>query len=223
MRKESGISKAITNLAGQMFQMKEITPDRYAAMKYPRILPMMRFCVHQYQVEDFGNLMTMDTNAMGGMMRLSTIVLTPNRGGQLPFLLIDTMEMKKKNLAYVEYYDCTKNGAVLPEMQRQKEEFAYIADYAEKPAWYVDRRTSYSLIKGGVGASTEELQKMVLTCAERYFEGAKQADTDMENLSGLKALQEDMCMLGNPSTATMTKVLGSEGARKFFEQVIMPV
>lgn len=218
-----GISAVLTKLAGQTFQLKEITPALYASMKYPKLLPMMRFCVHQYDAEGFGNLMTMDTSAMGGMMKLSTIVLTPNSGKQVPFLLIDTMEMKKKRLAYVEYYDCTKTGAILPGAEKQPQEFRHIPDYAEKPAWYVERRTPYSLIKGGEHVSAEELQEMVITCAKRYFEAAKGAEVNTENLIGLKAFQHDMCTLGNPSSDTMTKVLGSSGARTFFENVIMPV
>lgn len=218
------ISAELTRLAEQEFQLKEITPPQYASMKYPKLLPMMRFCVHQYAVEGFGNLMTMDTKAMGGLMKLSTIVLTPNSGKQVPFLLIDTMEMKKKRLAYVEYYDCTKEGAPAgADVLEQPQEFAHIPDYAEKAAWYVERRTPYSLIKGGEHASAQDLQKMVVTCVKRYFKSAKTAKADPQNLVGLKTFQQEMCTLGNPSTDTLTKVLGSDGARRFFETVIMPV
>lgn len=222
-KENGGISAAVVELAGQELNLKEITPARYASMKYPKLLPMMRFTVHQYEAEGFGHVMTMDTKAMGGMMKLSTIVLTPNSGKRLPFLLIDTMEMKKKSLAYVEYYDCTEGGAKLLDADGQQEEFKAIPDYAEKPAWYVQRRTPYSLIKGGEGVLTEELNRMVMTCAKRYFAAVKEAEVDAKNLVGLKAFQQDMCTLGNPSTDTMTKVLGVDGAKKFFETVIMPV
>lgn len=218
-----GISAAVAELAKQILDVKEITPAQYASMKYPKLLPMMRFTVHQYEIEGFGHMMTMDTKAMGGMMKLSTIVLTPDSGKRLPFFLLDTMEMKKKSLAYVEYYDCTKDGAKLPGADGQLEEFKALPDYAETPSWYVDRRTPYSLIKGGEGAPMEELNQMILTCAKRYFEAVKGAETDAENLIGLKVFQKDMCTLGNPSTNTMTKVLGADGARTFFETVIMPV
>ena len=222
-RKSGRISAAVVELAGRYLKLREITPARYASMKYPKLLPVMRFFVHQYEAEHFGNIMTMDTRAMGGMMKLSTIVLTPNGGKRLPFLLIDTMEMKKKSLAYVEYYDCTKDGAALPGADAQQEEFGGILDYAEKPAWYVERRTPYSLMKGGEGVVMEELDDMVMTCVKRYFEAMGNAEADEKNLVGLKAFQQDMCTLGNPSTDTMTKVLGADGAREFFENVIMPV
>lgn len=221
------MSGSVASIAAEMataaFPARKITPPAYAAMKYPRLIPMMRFGCVQYALEGYGNLFTMDTRAMGGMMRLSTVVFTPSEGAAVPLLLIDTMQMKKKSLAYVEYYDCTASGAVLPGSQGQKEEFAAIPDYAEKPAWYVARRTPYSLIKGGEGADAQVLEAMVRTCLMRYLQGAAQAHHDPSNLEGLRAFQQDMLRLGNPSSATLNKVLGEQGAQEMFRSVIMPI
>lgn len=221
------MSGSVTSLAVELakaaFPAREITPPAYAAMKYPRLLPMMRFTCHQYELEGYGNLFTMDTRAMGGLMQLSTVVFTPWAGAAVPFLLIDTMQMKKKSLAYVEYYDCTASGAALPKSEGQRAEFAQIPDYAEKPAWYIDRRTPYSLIKGGEGADPQALEAMVRTCLERYLSGAAEAPKDLANLTGLEAFQQDMLRLGNPSSATLNKVLGVQGAEEMFRSAIMPV
>lgn len=205
------------------FPAVEVTPAQYASMRYPKFLPMMRFTCRQYALEGFGNLFTMETRAMGGMMKLSTMVFTPYSGKSVPFFLVDTMEMKKKRLAYVEYYDCTAKGASLPESEGQRLEFASLPDYAEKPAWYTSRRTPWSLIKGGEGADTAALEAMVLTCVDRYLEGAKRAPSDPANLEGLRDFQRDMLTLGNPSSGTLSKVLGKEGAELAFKTAIMPV
>lgn len=222
----SGVSELSAWAAAQasgVFPASEVTPASYAAMKYPKILPVMRFTCRQYALEGFGNLFTMDTNAMGGLMKLTTLVFTPSAGGEVPFLLIDTMEMKKKRLAYVEYYDCTAGGASLPESENQGAEFAALPDYGEKPAWYVAKRTPYSLIKGGEGADTGALDAMVRTCLERYLRAAGNARRDSDNLEGLRAFQRDMLTLGNPSSATLEKVLGKTGAETMFRTAIMPV
>lgn len=221
------MSESVSSLAAELakaaFPAREITPPAYAAMKYPRLLPMMRFCCHQYELKGYGNLFVMDTRAMGGLMQLSTVVFTPWAGAAVPLLLIDTMQMKKKYLAYVEYYDCTASGTSLPEAEDQRSEFAQLPDYAEKPAWYVDRRTPYSLIKGGDGANSLALASMVRTCLERYLRAAAAAPRDSANLPGLEAFQQDMLRLGNPSSATLNKVLGERGAQEMFRSVIMPV
>lgn len=222
----SGVSKLSAWAAAQaskVFPASEVTPAEFAAMKYPKLLPVMRFTCRQYALEGFGNLFTMDTAAMGGLMKLTTLVLTPSAGGEVPFLLIDTMEMRKKRLAYVEYYDCTAKGASLPESEGQRAEFAALPDYVEKPAWYVSRRTPYSLIKGGDGADAGALEAMAKTCLERYLRAAGTARRDNANLEGLRAFQRDMLTLGNPSSATLEKVLEKEGAETMFRTAIMPV
>lgn len=217
------ISESIVKIAGEGAELRPVTPAQYIKMKYPRLLPLMRFNVSQYEVKGYGNLMTMDTNAMFGLMRLSTIVFTPSEGAALPFLLIDTMDMKNKHLAYVEYYDCTGGETVIPGSDKYVEKYREIPDYAEKEAWYIARRTPYSLIKGGENVSADALSSMVITCARDYLNAMKTAPKDPKNLVGLKSFQQDMMTLGNPSSDTLTKVLGDEGARGFFEKVIMPV
>ncbi len=209
--------------ANNYFSLKEDTPSEYLNMKYPKILPIMHFKVHRYKVDGFGTITTMDTNAMFGMMKLSTLVFTPSIGLNVPFLLIDTMTMKKKSLTYIEYYDCTKNGASLPCSDSQVNEFSKFKDYDEKAAWYVNRRTPYSLIKEKGDNSQEELDDMVLTCLKRYLEGAKSSDINKDNLIGLYNFQQEMLNKGNPSSETLNKVLGKDGAKSFFEKVIMPI
>lgn len=220
---EKTVVEQVIEKAMAAFPAREITPPQYAAMKYPKWLPMMRFACRQVTLEGFGNLFAMETRAMGGLMKLSTMVFTPYSGKSVPFFLADTMEMKKKRLAYAEYYDCTAKGASMPESAGQTAEFAALPDYAETPAWYTSRRTPYSLIKGGDGADAAALEAMLLTCADRYLNAAKEAPTDPDNLPGLRDFQRDMLVLGNPSSGTLSKVLGKEGAELIFKTAIMPV
>ena len=221
---EPNLPQLVTRKARAAFPSADVTQPKYAEMRYPKLLPLMRFTCHQYVLTGFGGLFIMETSAMGGMMKLSTMVFTPSSGKSVPFLLIDTMEMKKKQLAYVEYYDCTAHGsAPLPGAEGQRAEFAALPDYAEKPAWYVARRTPYSLIKGGEGADKAALEAMVLTCVDRYLAGAGASPVDPANLVGLRAFQSDMLTLGNPSSGTLNKVLGPKEAEIMFRQAIMPV
>ncbi len=217
------LTKKVVTLANEYFELKEDTPIEYSHMQYPKLLALMHFDIHRYSIDDFGTIMTMDTNAMFGMMKLSTYVFTPSRGISVPFLLIDTMLMKKKALAYVEYYDCTKDGAIMDSSYDQQTEFKNLPNYNEKPAWYIGRRTPYSLIKEKGNNSQEQLDDMVFTCLKRYLETAKKAPKNLNNLIGLKNFQQEMLDKGNPSSDTLNKVLGKKGARTFFETVIMPV
>ena len=64
---------------------------------------------------------------------------------------------------------------------------------------------------------------MVKTCLGRYLRAAGTARRHSANLEGLRAFQRDMLTLGNPSSGTLNKVLGKEGAEEMFKRAIMPV
>ena len=71
-------------------------------------MPMMKMKVNKYKFSDFGYIIVMRISMLN-LMRLTTISFTPN-GVNVLFLLIDTISMGKKRLAYVEFYNTsTKN------------------------------------------------------------------------------------------------------------------
>ena len=200
----------------ERFALREITSDQYRTMGSA----MMRFHLEQYEVDGLGNLCVLKTKAMLGLMRLTTVVATPNTGKNVPFLLIDTMDMGKKHLCYVEYYDCTAAGADRDLLLAAGAPYGDVADYAEKPAWYVSERMAGSLIKTGDRA---RLEQMALDALAAYREQAAAAPVKPENIAGLRAFQQRMVREGNPSTGALTRTLGKEGAEAFFQTAVMPV
>ena len=200
----------------ERFALKDVTPEKYRTMGSL----MMRFHLEQYQVEGLGNLCVLKTRAMLGLMNLTTVVLTPSSGKNVPFLLIDTMDMGKKHLCYVEYYDCTAAGADKDLLLAASAPYADVPDYAEKPAWYVQERMEGSLIKTGDRA---RLDRMATDALKAYAQQALAASVKAENREGLKAFQRRMIEEGNPSTAALTKTLGKEGAEAFFRTAVMPI
>lgn len=200
----------------ERFELRDVTPEKYRTMGSP----MMRFSLAQYAAEGLGNLCILRTKAMLGLMKLITVVVTPNTGRNVPFLLIDTMDMGKKHLCYVEYYDCTASGADRDLLLAAGAPYADVPDHAEKPAWYVSERMTGSLIKTGDRA---RLERMALDALTAYAEQAAAAPVKQENIAGLKTFQERMVREGNPSTAALTRTLGKAGAEAFFRTVVMPV
>ena len=198
------------------FPLKKITPEKYRTMGSL----LMRFHLEQYEVEGLGNLCVLKTRAMLGLMNLLTVVVTPSSGRNVPFLLIDTMDMGKKHLCYVEYYDCTQDGADKDKLLAASTPYADVENYAEKPAWYISERMAGSLIKTGDKA---RLDKMALDALTAYAQQAAATPVKPENIEGLKTFQQRMVKEGNPSTAALTRTLGKEGAEEFFRTVVMPV
>ncbi len=200
----------------ELFPLTDVTPAQYQTMGSS----LMRFYLKQYAVGGLGNLCVLRTKAMLGLMKLVTVVVTPSSGKNVPFLLIDTMDMGKKHLCYVEYYDCTADGADRDLVMAASAPYRDVADYAEKPAWYVKERMDGSLIKTGDKA---RLERMALDALKAYAKQAQAAPTKPENVAGLRTFQRRMIEEGNPSTAALTRTLGREGAEAFFRTVVMPV
>lgn len=219
----TALSEAVKALTAEKFKLIPADTKEYKSMKYPSAVPIMRFNTSQFRAEGLGNLFIMETSAMLGLMKLTTIVFTPLAKTALPFLLIDTMSMAKKNLCYVEYYDLTEDGCKVLKSESQKDEFADIPDYSETEAWYIARRTPYSLIKGGKGVKKDLLDDMVLKCIRRYISSATPCSNAAGHYENLKSFQREMIEKGNPSSSTLEKLLGKGGAAKMFETAIMPV
>ena len=45
--REAEFSRQVTQKALAAFPAREVTPATYASMKYPKLIPMMRFTCHQ--------------------------------------------------------------------------------------------------------------------------------------------------------------------------------
>ncbi len=206
---------------GGRFPLTELPAGGYASMRSPRLLPVLRFSVRRYAAEGLGNLFTMYTRGMGGLMQLATLVCTPNAGTDAPLLLVDVMAMAKKRAVFVEYYDLTAKGADCPALLRVAARYAQIADYPEKPAWYIEERAPYSLIKGG--SDEAALLSMLADSVAAYADGCREKTVPRaENLAGLRAFVDRMAIEGNPSSAAMRRVLGESGAERFFRMAVMP-
>lgn len=202
---------------------KEVPVGSYARMQYPIWFPCFRFKVKEYFIENFGNVMIMQTKAMARMY-LVTMSFTPSLGTDLPYLLIDSMSLGKKRSVFVEYYDCTTRKQAPNALVAVAAQYKHLPEYEEKKAWYVPLRTSYSLMKGNTKKEEAELVCMLLGEVRAYV---KLAQTKKErkpgNIEGLRTLRERMIREGNPSTNILTKMLGEEGAAGFYRSYIMPL
>jgi hypothetical protein len=217
------LTEKMLECIGSYLKLKPADIGSYAQMHWPKLLPLMHLHARSYHVDKYGSIFAMNTHVAGDMMDLATIVCTPNAGGDVPVLLIDIMKMKQKQAVFVEYYDCTENGAEDDRLQKVKQTYDSLEDYAEKPAWYVKERTKDSLIKGG--RDWESLKKMAAASMHAYAEMAAshpQGTCAAENQHRLNAFIDRMVKEGNPSSSIMMKVMGKEEAEHFFRTVIMP-
>ena len=193
--------------------------DRYTNMKYPNLLPLMRFHVDQYNVHGFGHVMMMHTTTKMGM-ELITVSFMPSECVDLPYLLLDAMSMKKKRCVFVEYYGCNMEELTDDALKDVYDDYRDLPDYEEKDNWYVKERMPYSLIKTG---EEDELVKMASDSVKAYLGSVRNSRFVPEYKDRLRAFRVRMITDGNPSSTTLNMLLKEDGARTFMENVIMPL
>lgn len=197
-----------------------VPKDEYSSFSYPKIIKLMDFEVQRYRIPDFGQIMTMLTTTPFGM-QLLTCSFMPFEGVSVPYLLIDIMNMKKKQAVFIEYYDCTANKPEQPILQYVYDKHHRLDDYPEKPAWYVSERTPYSLIKT-TAPGTGEMRRLAADSVKAYRKAVLAANKDAGNIPGLIYFRNRMLIEGNPSSAVLKRVFGEQGAERFFINCVMP-
>ena len=218
----SEISKDIKTSFLEGFDHNAVPDDEYTDFSYPKLIKLMRFHTDRFIVNDFGHLFLMHTKTAFGM-ELLTCSFMPNTGKGVPYLLIDTMTVGKKRCVFVEYYDMTADLNDQSELIEVGEKYKDLSDYTEKPAWYIDKRQRYSLIKGGTAADDDVFRNMMIDSVNAYHKAVMKAEVKADNLLGLESFRERMIRDGNPSSSVLNKVFGEKGAEEFFCKCVMPM
>lgn len=193
--------------------------DRHTNMKYPKILPIMRFRVDRYKVPGFGHVMLMHTTTKMGM-ELLTMSFMPSESVDLPYLLVDAMSMKKKRCVFVEYYGCGMEELSDDALKDVYDDYRDLPDYEEKENWYIKERMPYSLIKTGM---PDQLVSMASDSIKAYLGSVSTTRFIPDYRDKLRSFRERMITQGNPSSKTFNMLLKEDGARTFMETVIMPL
>lgn len=217
----SSLREKINNTFLENKQYEEIPKDNYTDFYYPGwLLKLMKFNTQRYKIPGYGYFMSMQTNTFFGM-QLLTVSFMPGEGVSVPYLLIDIMIMGKKRIAFIEYYDCTSGHPEMKNLEEIYQIYKDFPDYNEKPNWYINERTKYSLIKNEL--NDEDLKNIVIDSVKAYNKELVGASIDKNNLEGLRIFRERMINDGNPSSSTLERVFGKEGAKDFLIKCIMPI
>ena len=198
---------------------ERLPEDEYSHMKYLKWLPLMRFDVERYHLENYGSVFCMHTTTKMGM-ELLTLSFMPGEGKTLPYLLMDIMEMKKKRCVFVEYYACGSQNLQCEDLKDVWEMYKDLPEYEEKPGWYIAEREPFSLIKTG---EKEKLISMAVDSVSVYLSMIEKNGTDQKYPEQLGEFRERMITDGNPSSKTLNLLLGKEGADRFMREIVMPI
>lgn len=198
---------------------EKLPEDGYTHMRYPKLLPLMNFEVQRYRIGGFGSVFSMHTTTKMGM-ELLTLSFTPGEGKALPYLLLDSMSMKKKRCVFVEYYACGKEDLNDAALRAVWKKYKDLPAYEEKPGWYIAQREPYSLIRSG---EPEQLSDMAADSVRSYLDAIADSPEDPAYPEMVKEFRERMIRDGNPSSKTLEMLLKKDGAERFMREAVMPI
>lgn len=193
---------------------------------YPSHVPILKFNVEQYKVNNLGNIAILKGKGVA-FMELITIVFTPSIEMDIPFLIIDFVKIMNKRTVFVEFFEnhvIQRNNIKELEGKLKSISFKYntIENYIEKPNWYVPLRNKYSPLKKGKKENDSVLYEMVFEYLDIYLNYVKQITPNIKSKKNieLEKFLNDLIIKKNPSSFIIERALGKDEAKKFFEEII---
>ena len=160
-------------------------------------------------------------------LSLLTVVFTPNRELDIPFVIIDFVEVRNKSTVFVEFYnENMKNKDYIKildtKLKDKNNYYKGLEDYREKPNWYLPLRNKYSPLKKGGKEDKEILMNMILDYLDEYLNFVSSINNEERNLKNidLEEFIENLIVKGNPSSNILKKALGEDGYNRFSRDII---
>ena len=115
------------------------------------------FYNHSYSIIGIGSLFTMELRAMFGLMKMQTIVISPQYK-DLDFCNVDAIHAMANDTILLEMYRSSSQKADLSEFEDLAARVKNLTDYESAPRWYDSYKRSSCIGKKGVGAKRIHLE-----------------------------------------------------------------
>ena len=87
MKIDDSLKEDILAEIGSIFNLKQCDVGKFNKFNYPRLLRVFKFSTEQYKVENPGDIAILNGTSLLGMS-IFTAVITPEKGIDLPLLII---------------------------------------------------------------------------------------------------------------------------------------
>ena len=207
------------------FKVDELDTNFSNEFYYLKFIHLIKFNLEQYEVKDLGNMAVLEGRGFG-IMKMITVVFTPNARKDIPLVIIDFIKMANKRTVLVEIYsNHVMQKSELKEFEEKLKKlnikYSNIENYKENPNWYTPLRNKLSPLKKGTKEQESELCEMVLEYLQEYLDYASKAKSNMDiDNCQLKDFINNLIYKGNPSASILEKTLGKEETKRLFQDVV---
>ena len=168
----------------------------------------MRFDNETYKIEGIGNLMIINMSSIFNLMKMNTIVITPQYK-DLSFINIDHIKVNKKNTLIIEMYESCINETDLNKLNELKDKYKNIKEYKIKEAWYDSIRYPCSISKI---TNDKELNEIIMDYLNNYLDLlslANNCDYDLKNKKNSDYVNR-LIEEGGTAVNSLNKIIGKE-------------
>ncbi len=185
----------------------------------------MQFEIAWYAAEGLGNVSLIQGKAMGGLMRMDTLVINAVQR-DLPLFSYDYIAAMGNHTMLTEYYNTLLDEAWdAPALLSIKQSIAAIPDHDLGSHWYDDLKLAASFAKRAKKQALPQLQNAFAAALDAYLSLAADApllDDEKADEKRWKsaAYVNGLLENGGPSTDAFCKAIGSERTRELFTRIV---
>lgn len=181
----------------------------------------MTFNISRYRAEGLGTVSVMRGSAMLGLMKMDTVIFTPDER-DLPLLSYDRIHAAGKDTLIIELYDTLLGECDLSAFDRVKEYSEGTSDHDLGAHWYDDIKLPESISKRGKKKNSSVFDLLSLAYVKTYIDLAETArKCDPKEKTAKNALYvEGLLKNGGPSTDAFKKAIGEEKTARLFRNVL---
>ena len=171
---------------------------------------LFHFECENYEIENVGNLFFIKLNAMLGLMKMETAVITPIYK-DASFGNIDIVKAMGNDTYIMEMYDTALHQEDLSGFDYLKTKYGIIREYDSQPRWYDELRLSSTISKKGRNIS-KQADALMLEWLQQYIKlllNAEACDPE-EKIKRNKKYSDRLISEGGMAVDSLTKMIGAE-------------
>ena len=212
--------QTLIDLFHQEFPLKKREVGEFSSLK----LNGMKFEIEQYSLAEVGNLSLMRAKGFLGLMKMTTLIVTPLQK-DAPLFSYDRVQAFGKDMILCELYDTlVESVSAYPLLTKVKEKYAHLPDGDAGEHWYDSIKREESLYKKG-RKKAEAFDALGIDYSNAYCEilkGAKEAPIGAKRQKTSDYVN-GLIGHGGPSTDVFLKAIGKEKTRELFERVLFGI
>lgn len=207
-------------LIGQRFPLKRRDPGEYAAFK----ASPLALTLDWYEAEGLGNVSVLHGKAMGGLMKMDTLVINAT-GRDMPLFSYDYISAMGSHTLLVEYYDTMLAPAAFDAsaLEQVKASAAALPDNDLGAHWYDPMKLPASLSKKTKKRDLPQLETTFLSALTAYLFLAAEKEPIADPAAKREraaAYVNGLLEKGGPSTDAFAKSIGKDRTRDLFTRIV---